>query len=34
LNELIAVIHPEESNKIADLIIEKKATKFLEEVSE
>jgi len=34
LNELIAVIHPEESNKIADLIIEKKATKFLEEVTE
>lgn len=31
-NELISVIHPEESNKVADLILEKKATKFLEEV--
>lgn len=31
-NELISVIHPEESNKVADLILEKKAVKFLEEV--
>lgn len=31
-NELISVINPEESNKVADLIIEKKATKFLNEV--
>jgi len=31
-NELISVIHPEESNKVADLIIEKKASKFLDEV--
>lgn len=30
-NELISVIHPEESNKVADLIIEKKASKFLDE---
>jgi hypothetical protein len=29
-NELISVIHPEESDKVADLIIEKKATKFLD----
>lgn len=29
-NSLISVIHPEESNKVADLIIEKKATKFLD----
>lgn len=31
-NELISVIHPEESNIVADKIIEKKAAKFLEEV--
>lgn len=31
-NELISVIHPEESNKVADLILENKATKFLEEL--
>lgn len=31
-NELIDVIHPEESNKIADQILEKKAAKFLVEV--
>jgi hypothetical protein len=31
-NELISVIHPEESNKVAELIIEKKASKFLKEV--
>jgi len=31
-NELISVINPEESNKVADLIIEKNATKFLDEV--
>lgn len=31
-NELISVIHPEESNIVADLIIEKNATKFLNEV--
>lgn len=30
-NELISVIHPEESNKVADLIVEKKAAKFLDE---
>lgn len=30
-NKLISVIHPEESNKVADKIIEKKAAKFLEE---
>lgn len=30
-NELISVIHPEESNKVADLIIEKNAAKFLTE---
>jgi hypothetical protein len=29
-NELISVIHPEESNKVADLITEKKAAKFLD----
>lgn len=29
-NELISVIHPEESDKVADLIIDKKATKFLD----
>lgn len=33
-NELITVIHPEESNKVADLIIEKKASKFLDEVNQ
>ena len=31
-NELISVIHPEESNKIADLIFEKESAKFLDEV--
>ncbi|MEO2060819.1 MAG: DUF3037 domain-containing protein [Mesonia sp.] len=31
-NELISVIHPEESNKVADKILEKKAVKFLTEV--
>lgn len=31
LNELISVIHLEESNKVADKIIEKKAAKFLYE---
>lgn len=31
-NELISVINPEESNKVADLIIEKNASKFLDEV--
>jgi hypothetical protein len=31
-NELISVIHPEESDEVAALIIEKKATKFLDEV--
>lgn len=31
-NPVIAVINPEESNKVADLILEKKATKFLDEV--
>ena len=30
-NELISVIHPEDSNKVADLIVEKKAAKFLDE---
>ena len=29
-NELISVINPEESNKVADLILEKNATKFLD----
>ncbi len=29
-NELINVIHPEESNKVADQILEKKAAKFLD----
>lgn len=32
-NELISVIHPEESNIVADKIIEKKAAKFLEELN-
>jgi hypothetical protein len=30
-NELISIINPEESNKVADLILEKKASKFLVE---
>lgn len=30
-NELISVIHPEESNKVADKVLEKKAAKFLVE---
>ncbi|MGJ8685590.1 MAG: hypothetical protein ACSHWW_13245, partial [Nonlabens sp.] len=29
-NELISVINPEESNKVAELILDKKATKFLD----
>jgi len=29
-NELISVINPEESNQVADLIIEKEAVKFLD----
>mgnify|MGYP005666971917 CR=1 FL=1 len=31
-NPVISVIHPEESSQIADIIIEKKATKFLDEI--
>lgn len=31
-NDLISVIHPEESNEVADLIIEKNASKFLSEL--
>ncbi|RTY90609.1 hypothetical protein [Flavobacterium sp. GT3R68] len=33
-NELVTLIHPEESNIVADLVFEKNAGKFLEEVSE
>jgi hypothetical protein len=33
-NELVTLIHPEQSNIIADLVFEKNASKFLEEVSE
>lgn len=32
-NDIIEVIHPEESSKVADLIIEKKAEKFLDVIS-
>lgn len=33
-NELVTLIHPEQSNIVADLVFEKNAGKFLEEVSE
>ncbi|WP_445722280.1 hypothetical protein [Flavobacterium sp.] len=33
-NELVTLIHPEQSNIVADLVFEKNASKFLEEVSE
>lgn len=33
-NELVTLIHPEQSNTVADLVFEKNASKFLEEVSE
>jgi hypothetical protein len=33
-NELVTLIHPEQSNIVADLVFEKNAGKFLDEVSE